>query len=206
MQCAIVLAAGRSRRMGTQKLLLPFAGSTVLGRVVDAFLTAPMDRVVVVVRRDSQALREALGARPVAFVENPDPDGDMLSSVRCGLRALPDAVEMMAVSPGDQPSIEAGLIRRMLAAYRAGSQGILVPVHDRRRGHPLLVAGWYRHEVLTGYDGVGLRGLLDRHAAGVHEWHTDDAAVLEDLDTPAEFKRAQAAAQARDRVGPWRPS
>ena len=79
MICAIVLAAGRSRRMGTQKLLLPFAHSKVITRVVDAFLEAPVDRVIVVVRPRHKRLRDALAGRPVTFVKNSDVIGDMLT-------------------------------------------------------------------------------------------------------------------------------
>lgn len=190
MICAIVLAAGRSRRMGTQKLLLPFAQSTVIARVADAFLAAPIDKVFVVVRPRHRQLRHALAGRPVIFVENPDAAGDMLSSVRCGLKALPANVKTVVVSPGDQPSIVPGLIGQLLAAFRASDRKIFVPVHNGRRGHPLIFDKHYREELLTTYDGVGLRGLLQTHAADVGEWHTDDAAVLEDLDTPAAFRRA----------------
>ena len=92
---AIVLAAGLSRRMGpgVQKLLLPFAGSTVLGHVVAQVSAAPVERVVVVVGTDPRvaaaAAPQPLSAPPVSLVTNPNRDGDMLDSARCGLRAMP---------------------------------------------------------------------------------------------------------------------
>lgn len=205
MTCAIVLAAGESRRMGTQKLLLPFAGSTVVARVVDAFLGAAIGRVIVVVRSGDVRLRSALAGRTVDLVENPDSTGDMLSSLRCGLRVLPERVRTILVSPGDQPSIEPGLIGQLLAAYRASGRDIMVPVHAGRRGHPLVFAGHYRNELLTAHDGVGLRGLLRAHATEVGTWETDRAAVLEDLDTPAAFLRAQRRSQVRGASGPGSP-
>jgi molybdenum cofactor cytidylyltransferase len=189
MVCAIVLAAGRSQRMGTQKLLLPFAGSTVVARVVDAFLDAPVDEVAVVVRADDTRIRTSLASRRLIFVENPDQAGDMLSSVRCALRALPAATDLIAVAPGDQPSLDSELIRRMLSAFRACPGGILVPVCQGRRGHPLMFAGRFRNEVLTSHDGTGLRGLLHSHPAEVVEWSSPDAAVLQDLDTPEDYQR-----------------
>jgi molybdenum cofactor cytidylyltransferase len=197
MNCAIVLAAGRSRRMGAPKLVLPFAGSTVVARVVDAMLGAPVDAVVVVIRPGDTRVRGALVARCVVFVENPEPEGDMLSSVRCGLRALPSAAEAVLVSPGDQPSLKPGLIREMLLAFRANDRGILVPVHRGRRGHPLVFAARFREELLTSHDGTGLRGLLQTHPADVLEWPTPDAVVLEDLDTPDDYRKAM-----RDLPGP----
>jgi len=191
MICAIVLAAGRSQRMGTQKLLLPFAGSTVVARVVDAYLGVPVDQTTVVIRERDELIRAALGDRPVVWVENLDPSGDMLSSVRCGLRALPISAKTILVSPGDQPSLGHALIRQLLAAFGAAGRPILVPVHAGRRGHPLVFATHFRQELLTAFDGTGLRGLLAAHAHEVSEWPTTDAAVLEDLDTPTDYRRAR---------------
>lgn len=190
MICAIVLAAGRSQRMGTQKLLLPFAGSTVIARVADAFLGVPVDQTIVVIRENDRQLRAALSDRPVIFVENLDPNGDMLSSVRGGLRALPASAETILVSPGDLPFLDPKLIRPMLAAFRETGRGILVPVHAARRGHPLMFSARFREEILTAYDGAGLRGLLQAHAGDVFEWPSVNTAVLEDIDTPDDFQRA----------------
>lgn len=189
MITAIVPAAGRSRRMGMPKLLLPLAGTTVIGCVVDALLGAPTDGVLVVVRPDDALLRTALVDRRVAFVANPDPDGDMLSSVRCGLRALPADCTTALVATGDQPGLNAALVRDLIAAYRASDRSILVPIHAGRRGHPLLFSTRYRDEILSRFDGVGLRGLLLAHTAEVLEWPTSDAAVLEDLDRPDDYRR-----------------
>jgi molybdenum cofactor cytidylyltransferase len=187
---AIVLAAGRSQRMGTHKLLLPFAGSSVIARVVNTCLAAPADPVIVVTRPGDHALRSALANRPVRFVENPNTAGDMLSSLRCGLRALPPTTEIIVASPADQPSVGPDLIRRMLIDFRTRNARILVPVHHHQRGHPLLFAASYRTELLTSYDGIGLRGLLQAHAEDVLEWPTNDPAVREDLDTPADYVAA----------------
>ena len=184
---AIIPAAGRSRRMGTPKLVLPLAGSTLVARVVDAFLGAPVDSVAVVIRPDDWPLRAALAGRPLLFAENPDSAGDMLSSVRCGLRALPATTEVVAISPADQPSLEPTLIQELLAAFRSGGGSILVPTHGGRRGHPLVFHARFREELLSRHDGAGLRGLLHSHPAEVVEWPTSHAAVLEDVDTPEDY-------------------
>lgn len=176
--------------MGTNKLLLPFAGSSLIARVVDACLGAPADCVLVVTRSGDRDVRAALSGRVVTFVENPGTDGDMLESLRCGLRALPAAAETVLVCPGDQPTLEARLVGRLLEEFRTRRSGILVPVHGGRRGHPLVVAAHYRDELLTRHDGVGLRGLLQCHAEDVSEWVSDDASVLDDLDTPGDYERA----------------
>src|SRR5512140_1980482 len=124
MICGIVLAAGRSKRMGRQKLLLPFGSSTVIRRVVDAFLGSGVDSMTVVVRPDDEGVRGALAGRTLTFTANPDLEGDMLSSLRCGLCVLPQAADIIVVSPGDQPSLQPELMRQMLAAFKSECPGI----------------------------------------------------------------------------------
>lgn len=198
---AVVLGAGRSRRMGegVQKLLLPFGGDTVIGRVVGEVHRSPIDRALVVVGADADRVRDALADLSPDFVTNPDPAGDMLSSVRCGLRALPAPCEAVLVVLGDQPSITSDLIGRMLDAFRRSERGIVVPVHRGKRGHPLLFAGRFRREVLTRHDGVGLRGLLRAHPQEVLELETSDSSVLADVDYPEDYRRELARLKGRGR-------
>ena len=144
---------------------------------------------MVVVGRDAEFIRQTLHKRPVSFVENPDPEGDMLSSVRCGLRALPDSCEAILVALGDQPGITHELVRDLIRTFRKTSRGIIVPAHAGRRGHPLLFAARFRDEVLTCHDHVGLRGLVASHPDEIFEVTTTTASVLEDLDTPEDYQR-----------------
>jgi molybdenum cofactor cytidylyltransferase len=189
MIAAVILAAGRSRRMGTQKLLLPYGGSTVIGHVAREVLRGPVDRVVVVAGQDAGAIAQALAERPLEMVHNPDPEGDMLSSVRCGLRALPTDTEGVLVVLGDQPAITADLVARLVTAFRTGDRGIVVPVHDGRRGHPLVFSARYAEELLSSHGDTGLRGLLQAHPEDVLELVVDDASVLSDMDVPADYRR-----------------
>lgn len=190
MITAIVPAAGHSRRMGTPKLLLPLAGTTVIGCVVDALLGAAVDQVLVVARPDDSRLRAVLAERRVQFVANPDPAGEMLGSVRRGLLAVPAECDTALIALGDQPGLSAALVRDLIAAYRASDRSILVPTYASRRGHPLLLSTRYRDEILSHFDGVGLRGLLLSHPGEVLDWPTSDRTVVEDLDDPNDYRRA----------------
>lgn len=185
---AIVLAAGHSRRMGTQKLLLPLAGRTLIGRVIDEVRSGAVDHVVVVVSKDEAAVRQELADQPVALVINPNPEGEMLSSVRCGLRALPAGCAAAMVVLGDQPGVNAALVRDVIRKFRE-TGGIVVPAHRGRRGHPTLFAARYFDEVLTRHDGVGLHGLLKAHLEDVHELEIADPAALDDIDHPDDYRR-----------------
>jgi molybdenum cofactor cytidylyltransferase len=190
MICAMVLAAGRSRRMGTQKLLLPLQGRPVIVHVVDELLRSPVDRVFVVVGEEGKPIIEAMADRPVHFVTNPFPEGEMLSSVRCGLTAMPGECAAVLVALGDQPGISADVVGELVRSFRSGDRGIVVPTHDGQRGHPLLFAMHYRDEILTGYEDRGLRGLLDAHPQDVLEVEVTTPGILEDIDVPEDYRRA----------------
>jgi len=213
--CAILLAAGQSRRMGAQKLLLPFDGGTVIGRIAGEILRSPVARTFVVVGADGERVAAALetvrvsrkGGRSrgfprgaFSFVTNPDPDGDMLSSVRCGLRAMESGCEAVLVALGDQPSITAELVARIVHAFRASGRGIVVPVYGGKRGHPLLFSARYGQEVLTRYDDLGLRGLLRAHPEDVLELPADSASVLSDMDYPQDYLRELGRLAGKDRT------
>ncbi len=190
MIIAVVPAAGQSRRMGVQKQLLPFAGTTVIGRIVDELRQSSIDEVCVVVGHQADRLRQALGARPVRIVANPDYERtDMIASIRCGLAAMPAACRAVLVALSDQPAITAELVDTMIDCFSTGGRGIVVPVHAGRRGHPLLVDGRYRSEILSGYDRVGLRGLLAAHAGDVFELPVSTSAVLSEMNYPEDYQR-----------------
>ncbi len=188
MTRGILLAAGLSRRMGTQKLLLPFGGATVIEHIVDQLLASLLESVHVVAGRDADRIAGRLGERPVALVRNPDTGAEMLSSVRCGLRALPPC-EGVLVALGDQPSITTELIDDLVAAFDASGKGIVMPTHKGRRGHPIVFSMDYRDEVLTRFDEVGLRGLPHAHPDDVLEVEVATSAVLADVDDPDDYRR-----------------
>ena len=189
MICAIVLAAGQSRRMGAQKLLLPFAGQTVIGHVVDQVLQSRAGPVFVVVAQQGGAIAEALTLKPIVVVPNPGAEGDMLSSVRAGLRALPADCEAVVVVLGDQPLVSSQVIRQVIEVNENAGK-IVVPTCDGQRGHPLFFSRDYFGEVLTCYDGIGLRGLVQAHPDEVREVNVDSPSVLEDMNYPDDYQRA----------------
>ncbi|MBL7188663.1 MAG: molybdenum cofactor cytidylyltransferase [Phycisphaerae bacterium] len=189
MICAVVLAAGLSRRMGAQKLLLPFGGKTVVAHIVDQIIGSAVDKVHVVVGHEGRRVSWELSDRPVSVVTNPDYKSGMLSSVRCGLTALSPECRAVLVALGDQPSVTSELIDRMVQSFAATQKQILVPLYDGRRGHPVLFSANYRDEILTQYDDMGLRGLLRAHPEEVFELSVSSSAVLSDMDCPEDYQR-----------------
>ena len=189
MICAIVLAAGSSRRMGVQKLLLPFGGKTVITHIVDQLLASSIDTIHAVVGHQAERVCREISDRPVSIVTNTEYESGMLSSVRCGLRNLPKQCRAVLVALGDQPSITSKLINRMLASFSTCEKSILVPLYNGKRGHPILFSIVHRDPILTRYDDVGLRGLLQDYPEDVFEMVVSTPSVLSDMDYPADYWR-----------------
>ena len=189
MICAVVLAAGLSSRMGVQKLLLPFGGKTVIGHIVDQLLASSIDEVHVVVGHNAEQISAELSGRAVSIVNNPNYESGMLSSVRCGLKSLPEKCRAVMVVLGDQPSITTKLIDQMLESFAATEKDILVPLYEGERGHPVLFSVKYRDEIMTHYDDVGLRGLMHEHSEEIFELEVPTASVLWDMDYPEDYRR-----------------
>lgn len=187
---AIVLAAGESRRMGTQKLLLPFGGQTVIERTVDVLLGCDPAEVIVVVGHDAGEVRTVLGARPITVVLNERYREGMLTSARAGIAAAPPDWDGMLIALGDQPSLAPATVRRLTAHFRERPRRIVVPAFAGRRGHPLLFPATFREEILTRYDDVGLRGLLHAHEDALDVLELDDDSILQDIDYPEDYRRA----------------
>ena len=189
MICAVVLAAGLSRRMGVQKLLLPFGGKTVIAHIVDQLLASTVDEVHVIVGHQAENISAELSGRAIFIVNNPNYKSGMLSSVRCGLANLPEKCRAVLVVLGDQPSVTTELIDQMIRTFATTEKSILVPLYKGKRGHPILFSSHYRDEILTHYGDVGLRGLLHNHSDDIYELTVSNASVLCDMDYPEDYQR-----------------
>lgn len=187
---AIILAAGSSRRMGSQKLLMPYDGATIIETVVDQVLNSQVSEVVVVLGADHDKVKQALGERPVKYCLNTNHDKGMFSSVICGLRSLPEEAGAVLIYLGDQPGIPPSVTNAVIEAYNEELYGIVIPVHNHRRGHPLLVDLKYRKEIEKLDLEQGLRALRHYFPQDVLEVEVDEPGILVDIDTPEDYKKA----------------
>lgn len=181
---AIILAAGTSSRMGTNKLLLPIDGSPMLNHAIDAALYSQVCRVVVVAGHDGAAIVRLCSEYTTQIAHNPDYASGMASSIRTGIDALPADIDAALIMLGDMPYITAAELDRLIEAHRAAPSSICVPEHRGRRGNPLL---WPRRffPVLRKLEGdTGARALLPRFAGHVHAVDFESPAILLDCDTP----------------------
>ena len=192
MIAAIVLAAGASRRLGRNKLLLPFRGGTVLSVTIARVLDSPVERVVLVLGHERELVRARAGlpedAR-LSTVDNPDWESGMASSLRAGALACRDA-EAVIVALGDQPGIEPAVITRLVEAHAAGAR-LSVPVHadpqareGERIGHPVLFARPLLAELLALEGDAGARQVVERHWSEVARV---EGTPLRDVDTEADY-------------------
>lgn len=191
MITGIVTAAGESRRMGAHKVLLPFADSTVIETIVGSLIQGGADEVIVVTGHEHHAVASALQHLPATCVLNPDYRKGMLSSIRCGLRAAAKTARGHLVTLGDQPSLTSGVVAALIREFQEHGEAepsIVVPTHNGRRGHPVLLSRGFRDEVLTSFDDVGLRGLFTKHPQAIQEVSMDEAGVLRDMDTPEDYR------------------
>jgi molybdenum cofactor cytidylyltransferase len=198
---AVVLAAGESRRMGRNKLLLPWGETTVLGQtlanvgasaVYDVLVVTGHERqqIEVVVGQPGQTRKENDSADTVPhMVHNSDYANGMLASVQAAVRALPPTTEAILVVLGDQPMVEPQTIDRLLVAYAAAPAGFVAPTYGDRRGNPVLIARRHFAELLALPPDAAPRALLAHHAGDVLTVAVDSEAVLHDLDRPEEYAR-----------------
>lgn len=187
---AVVLAAGESRRMGTPKQLLPFGDRTILQCVVDTLLTAGVGEVIVVVGHLADRVRAVLGERPVRAVENALYREGMLSSVKCGVRAIGDGCDTLLLALGDQPHISAAVVSELMCRYRQGTAGIVIPRYGSKKGHPIILnVPRYRDAILQLPDDVGLNALIQEYIDDVCliDMATED--VIRDIDYPEDYSR-----------------
>lgn len=194
MIAALVLAAGESKRMGTPKMVLPWASSgTVIEKVVATFHDAGVGMVVVVTGGDRQLVEDVLAGCGVETVFNPDyASGEMLSSVKVGLRFLEvTRADAALICPGDLPQLKTETVRRMIEVWQQEHVPILIPSYQMRRGHPVMIAREKWAGILQLSEGETLRDYLNQHMHVSEYLPVDDAGVRRDIDTTQDYEQAQ---------------
>lgn len=183
---AIVLAAGRSTRMGgPNKLLAEVGGRPLVVHAAEAALGAGLSDVVVVTGHQEAAVRGVLEPLGLRFTHNPDYAEGLSTSLRAGLAALGEDCDAAVVLLGDMPRISADLVRRLCAAFDpASGRHIVVPVAEGRRGNPVLWGRRFFPELLRVAGDQGGRAVLASAPEAVAEVAGEDDDVHLDLDTP----------------------
>ncbi len=185
----IVLAAGRSSRMGFDKLRTDLGGRPVLAHIVDTIEQAGLPPPHIVTDADAAELREILGERELCQTRASDARRGMAHSLMAGISALPQDTRAAIICLGDMPFVPASLLQRM--AQQATASTILVPMCDGRRGNPITWGSDFFAALLNLSGDTGARSLLEKYRASVVPIHIDDPGIHFDLDTPAALAAAQ---------------
>lgn len=194
MIVGIVLAAGRSRRMGEPKAFLRAGEETFLERVLQAL--GPCDGVIVVTGPEggpvADAIRRAARRAGAGTAINPDPESPQLRSLQAGLAVVPPESRAVVVCPVDVPGASPALVARLIAAFEESGAPVVAPARDGRHGHPVLFARSVFDELMAGGLPEGARSVVHAHAAQLREVPVH--ALPADVDTPDDYRRWREAA------------
>jgi molybdenum cofactor cytidylyltransferase len=190
----LVLAAGRSTRMGgPNKLVAEIRGKALVRIATEQVLASRAKPVIVVTGHERDRVESALAGLPVTFVHNPDYATGLGSSLKAGVAAVPDEADGIVVCLADMPQVDATLIDRLIAAFDPEKGALaVIPTFEGKRGNPVLWSRRFFPELMAIEGDVGARHLIGRYNEAVAEVPVTGKAALLDIDTPEALRGATA--------------
>jgi len=188
---AIVLAAGMSTRMGTAKQLLQLGDRTLLATVLDNLRESRVDQIVVVLGYSAESIRREVALDDVSVVLNEAYREGMGTSLRAGLAALDARTQAVLIVLADQPFVRPATLDLLIAQYTEKKPQIVIPVHRGFRGNPVLLDRSVFPELRQLAGDVGCRAIFGSHSENILKVPVDDAGILLDADTAADFEKFQ---------------
>lgn len=188
---AIILAAGRSQRMGERnKLLLPFRGKTVLESVLDTVVSLPFREILVVTGHDGAVVQSILQNYPLKRVHNPDYRRGMSTSLKKGLSAADPGATGFLICLADMPLLSADLLMNLCNRFAAApGPAIVAPVCRGWRGNPVIFSRHFSSEIMALEGDRGARSVIEAHPGAVIEAPVEDAEIFRDIDTKEDYER-----------------
>ena len=183
----LILAGGASRRMGTPKALLRFQDETFLDRLIRLF-SAVASPVIVALGHQSGQIRAGIQRSAEAtFAVNPDPERGMLSSLQCGLKALPAGTEAVMFTPVDHPNLQAATLEKLAGLFENERAPVIVPTYQGEHGHPVCIARAVAQELLALPAGAMASDVIHKYVDRTSYIDVDDPAVTTDVDDPEAY-------------------
>ena len=180
---AILLGAGESKRMGVDKLSLPWRRKTVLEHCFETLLQSEVQEIVVVLGPRNKRVKKRFQGKKTKVVVNPYSKRGMSTSIRKGLQAIHPGSAGILIALGDQPFLKTGTINALVHAFDRREEGIIIPSFRGRMGHPVIFHKRYRKELLNLRGDVGGRMVVDRHPEEVKVVPVKSEGVVKDVDT-----------------------
>jgi molybdenum cofactor cytidylyltransferase len=187
---AVVLAAGRSTRMGRAKATLPLHGETFLTRIIRTFLTAGINDIVVVLGHDADAIAQTVQSSGLSarVVINSNYDRGQLSSLLAGLEAA-DQADALLLTLVDVPLVSPSTVRAVIERYEMTKVAIVRPVKGHRHGHPIAIDRSLFPALRTASDATGAKPIVRANASIAGDVPVDDEGAFCDIDTMDDYRR-----------------
>jgi molybdenum cofactor cytidylyltransferase len=183
---AVILAAGRSSRMGANKLIAELEGQPVICHIVDTLVASGIAQPMVILGSKADEIRRALAGRSVEYILAKDFENGIGHSIRTGISAAPANWEAAMICLGDMPKVSVATI--VALAEMARKDRIVVPVWQGKRGNPVLWGRMFFAQLRAIEGDVGGRHILAKNADSIVEVAADGPGVLNDIDTQADLE------------------
>jgi len=187
---AVLLGAGKSKRMGFDKLSLPWGEKTVLEHCFGTLLRSKVQELVIVLGVRNKGTKNLFQGQRVKIVTNPHPEGGMSSSIRRGLQAIHPSSHGILIALGDQPFLKTRTVNVLIRTFAQGRGGIIVPSFRGRRGHPVIFHKRYKKELSDLRGDVGGRSVLERYPKDVITVPVKSGGVVKDINTWQDYNKS----------------
>ncbi len=186
----LVLAAGRSSRMGADKALLEYRGLSFLDTILTNLREAGLDPVAVVLGHHAAEIQRAVPLHHTQVIVNSNYPLGQTSSLQAGLRGLnAEKIGGILLCLVDHPLVSAQVMRQICTAYSESGAPVVVPRYRGQRGHPVLIGRALFGELLDLRPDEGANGIIHNYQAATHWLDVEDASVTLDVDEPGDYAR-----------------
>jgi molybdenum cofactor cytidylyltransferase len=196
MIAGLILAAGESSRMGTDKALLAYRSRTFLETIIGTLRQAGIEHVAVVLGHHANEIQRAIDLAGTEVVINQDYRRGQTSSLQAGLRAFHNTdakphqeIEAVVLCLVDHPAISAEITEQLIAAFRKSHAPVMIPTYQGQRGHPVLITRAVCSELLTMDSNKGANTVIRSYRDATHFVEVDDSGILLDIDDSEAYRR-----------------
>lgn len=185
---AIILAAGQSKRMGKLKPLLRFNDKTFLDQIISVLKLSDADRITVVLGAEAEAVKKTVDLSGTNVVINKDYQKGQLSSLTAAIEKTPQDTDAILICLADAPFITENVVNKIISKFKETNSPIIVPVFNKKRGHPPLFSRSLFNELINAPQEQGARHVLYSNEEKVLEVETSEGGILIGIDTPDDYK------------------
>lgn len=192
MVSVIVLAAGLSTRMGKQnKLLLPLRSKTMIETTLENIIASSPLEIIVITGHETEKIKPVIDKLPITIIYNANYAGGMTTSIQQGIEHATGKGYMICL--GDMYAISAAeysyLQKQFEEAYQKDEQCICIPMHEGKKGNPVIFSAYYKNDILQHNEMEGCKSIVQANRQHLHEINMKTSAVLQDVDYPHDYEK-----------------